>query len=260
VKGLAMKIKIFTSLLIAVGINHFFGCAVSKTEMITPESLKGGREVISSAVIMNMDVIEFDKRGARFSEASIVLAGKANDGTSLILPVNQIKQIRTSVVPPVSMEYLKYNLSQIMLKDNVLVIYNSNGGVYKKKSKLIFGTTDENKQAAYSLEQIKEVYIERAETISIDEALSTPQKVRQVVTLKGELVSFDSSGAVVTYSTGTVVGIAKSGEFVSLHKDSILYYNVARTDVAGSILATVGAIALAGVALLATIYCVMGGC
>jgi hypothetical protein len=253
VKGLTMKNKIFTSLLIAAVINYFFGCAVSKTEKIPPELYKGGREVISSAVMINMEVIEFDKKGARFTGVSTVFAGKADDGTQLILPINEIKQVRTTIVPPVNMDNLNYTLSEIKLKNNLLVIYNSERGLYKKKSNSVIGTTDENKPAVYSLEQISEVYIERPETISIEEALSVPQKVRQVVTFRGEVVSFDSSGAVVTYTAGSVIGLTESGEFVNLHQDSILYYNVMRPDVAGSILATVVVYALAAVAVFVLI-------
>ena len=63
-----MKYRIFICFLIVAFFNYINGCSITKTERITPENLILDQEIIEEVVLVNLDVIKFDSKGARYSK------------------------------------------------------------------------------------------------------------------------------------------------------------------------------------------------
>jgi len=236
-----MKKQIFVSLLIVAFFNYINGCSVTKTERITPDKYSFNKEIIEEAVLLNLDVIKFDKEGGRYARPLDRVVGKLKNGENRKVLVEQIKEFRISSVEPTKLEDLNnQKIKEILLKNNVLTIFNANGGVYDEKAKIISGTTKAGETVKYSIDKVSEIYLERPETIS-DLNLSNGTKLTQVILKNSNLLyAFDEEGGRYLTQKKMITGLTPELKYVEIDPDSVLYLNVQRSDVSGSVLATVG--------------------
>jgi len=242
-----MKKQILISLLIVAFFNYINGCSVTKIERITPEKLSFSEENIEEIVLLNLDVIRFDKNGARYTKPPDSIVGKLRDGSPVKFPVDQIKEFRTSSVNPIKPEELRNrNIEEILLKDNELITFDHNGGVYNEKEKKITGKTDYQKTIIININKVSEIYIEPATTISEFDLYNQKDiKLTQILLKENNLLYvFNQDGGRVFIQEQKITGISTQNELVTVDPDSVLYLNVQRSDVAGSILANVGVVVL----------------
>ncbi|HSL89006.1 MAG TPA: hypothetical protein VK870_06880, partial [Ignavibacteriaceae bacterium] len=249
-----MKHRIFISFLIVAVFNYISGCAITKTARINPENLILDQEIIKEIILVNLDVIEFDSNGARYAEPSDYVVGVLKDGKKFKLPVTKIKEFRTSNISPVKVEQLKnQKIKEMLLKNNILVTFDKNGGLYNEKDKKIVGKTAEQQVINLDINRVSEFYLETPTTISeSDLAIQNDLKLTHIVT-KGNylLYTFNQDGGKLLKEGRKITGLTPQKEVVIIDPDSVLYLNVQRSDVEGTILANIGVLVLIiGVAAL----------
>lgn len=248
-----MKRQILISFLIVAFFNYISGCSVTKTERITPEKLSFSKEIIEGVVLLNLDVIKFDENGGKYEKPRDQIVGKLKDGKNIEIPVDQIKIFRISTVEPAKLEALNnQKIKEILLKNNILVICDTNGGTYNQKEKIISGVTNDKESFKIRIDQVSEIYLERPKSIG-EFYLSNKKDIRftQVLLKNNFLYVFDNDGGRYFTQEKMITGITDEKKLVAIDPDSVLYLNVQRTDAVGTILANVGIIAaIMGVAVL----------
>jgi hypothetical protein len=249
-----MKNRLFISFLIAAFFNYINGCSVTKTIRITPENLKLDHEVIKEIILVDLDVIKLNKDGAHYTKPNKNIVGKLKDGRDVEFPVDQIKEFRISDTNPQNPEKLtNQSIKEILLKNYVLVTFDANGGVYYEKEKLIVGKTSDQKIININIDKVSEIYTESAITINESDLYTQKDiKIRQILLQRDNLLYiFNEDGARYVKEGGRITGLTPQNELVMVDPDSVLYVNVERSDAAGSILASIGVVALVcGVAAL----------
>ena len=182
------------------------------------------------------------------------MEGELKDGRKIKLPVAQIKEFRTSNITPLKLEDVaNQKIKEMLLKNNILVTFNENGGVYNGKDKKIVGKTSEQQAINLDIDRISEFYLEAPTTISeFDLAAQKELKVTQIVLKESNLsYTFNQSGAKIVKESSKIMGLTPQQEVVMIDPDSVLYLNVQRSDAAGTILANLGVlIVILGVAAL----------
>ena len=248
-----MKKQIFISLLIVAFFNYISGCSVTKTERIMPEKLSLSEEFIEEAVLLNLDVIKFDENGGQYAKPRDCIVGKLKDEKKVEVPLDQIKEFRVSTVEPTNVKDLKnQKIKEMLLKNNVLIVCDANGGAYDEKERNIFGVTTDKETFKISIDKVSEIYLERPLTISESE-LRNKRDVRltQVILKTNYSCVFDHEGGRYSTQEKMIIGLTPEKEVIALDPDSVLYLNVKRTDAAGTILANIGVLVVVlGVAAL----------
>ena len=249
-----MKHRIFISFLIVAFFNYINGCSITKTERITPENLVIDQEIIEEVVLVNLDVIKFDSNGARYTKPSDYVAGELKQGGKFKLPAANIKEFRTSNIAPLKLEDVtNKRIKEILLKNNILITFDENGGVYNEKDKKIVGKTSEQQAINLDIDRISEFYLETPTTVSeFDLATQNDLKLTQIVTKGSNLLyAFNQDGGRFIKESRKITGLTPQQEVVMIDPDSVLYLNVQRSDAAGTILANIGVlIIILGVAAL----------
>ena len=241
-----MKKQILISFLIVAFFNYIIGCSVTKTERISPENLSFSKEIIEEAVLNNLDVIRFDENGGYYAKPDNKIVGKLEDGKKIEFPVDRIKEFRTSRVEPIKLEDLSnQKIKEVHLKNNMLVTFDADGGLYNKEENQIIGNTVGKIHATINIDKVANVFLEVPDKID-EYILSAETKLTQIILQNNNLLYvFDKDGGkYLSYSKDMIIGLTPDKQSVTIDPDSVLYLNVQRSDVAGSILATVGVVVL----------------
>ncbi len=241
-----MKKQIFISCLIVAFFNYINGCSVKGTERITPEQLSFNKETIEEAVLLNYDVIKFDDKGAVYKKGPDLIIGKLIDNRAVRINVDYIKEFRTSNIKPLDMANLNnQKIKEILLKNNVLITTDNMGAKYNKETNTISGRTDTDQPFEIKVDKILKIFPERPDTISLMQIIQdTSKRVAQVLQMDNTLYIFDKNGGRYSSQKRFITGLTTEKEPVFIDPDSVLYLNVQRTNVPGTILANLGLIAL----------------
>lgn len=248
-----MKYRIFISFLVVAFFNYINGCTATRTERISPQNLVLDQETIEEIVLTNFDVIEFDDNGARYTIPAPYIAGKLRDGKEVKLEIDHIKEFRISTQSPIELDELKnQRIREILLKNNLLVAFDEYGASYNENDKAIVGRTNEKQTVNIKIERVSEIYLEAAKTVDEDELSAQKElKLTQVLVKSNLLYVFDQNGGKYFNEGRKITGRTAQNKIIMIDPDSVLYANVQRSDVAGTILANVGLIVvILGVAAL----------
>ncbi len=256
-----MKRQILISFLIVAFLNYIIGCSITKTERIVPDKLSLSEEVITGVVLLNLDIIKFDKNGGKFTKPPDTIVGKLKDGKQIEIPTDQIKEFRISTVEPVKLEDLKnQRIKEILFKNGVLVVCDANGGIYNESERNISGVSDDNEKFKINMDKVSEVYLEKPETIGAAFLHTKEIKLTQVLLKNNFLYVFDEDGGRYVTQEKMITGLTDEKTFVAINPDSVLYLNVQRTDAAGSILASLGVLVLIVGGIIAIILATKQSC
>jgi len=242
-----MKKQIFISFLIVAFFNYISGCSITKTERITPDKLSLSKEIIEEVVLLNMDVIKFDKNGARYENIPEKITGKLKDGRSAKFFVDQVKELWITTGNPIKPTELKnQNIIELQLKNNRLITFDSSGGKYNEKEKYIFGIDENQNKVSFPIDRVSEIFTDKATTINVQNInYQKDLGFKALVTKENNLLFvFDEGEGKLFPKDQKIIGFDEKKNLVSINPDSVLYLNVNRSDVTGSILASVGVIAL----------------
>lgn len=244
-----MKKQIFISFLIIAFINYINGCSITNTERITPDKLTLTEEIIEEAVLLNLDVVKFNNKGARYLKLSDRITGKSKNGRPIELLVDQINEFRISnniSLKPEELKNRNINIFELVLKNNRLITFDKNGGMYDEKERRIVGKDKSQNILNIPIDRISEIYTEPAVVVN-KYVLYNQKDIRLTAILAKEnniLYIFDQAGGKLITQDQKIIGFNEHDSLVSIDPDSVLYLNVKRLDVTRSILASVGIIAL----------------
>jgi hypothetical protein len=251
-----MKRQIFISILIVAFFNFINGCSVTQSEKIIPQQLTFEKDVIQEAVLTNFDVVKFDQDGGQYTRKPDFIEGTLLDGKKVKIPIDEIDEFRISNVDPVKIEDLmNRKVKEILLKNDVLAMFDNNGGLYNEKENQISGILRDSKEKVnISVDRILDLYLESPKTINESELkLNRDIRIAQVLWKSNHLLQkFNEVGGKFMAGKSLIIGKSENNQNIVLDPDSVLYVNVERTNVAGSILASLGLtiLILAGVVLI----------
>lgn len=241
-----MKNQIFISCLIVIFFNYIMGCSVKSTERMFPEQLSFDKETIEEVVLSNFDVVKFDDRGATYQKISGLIIGQLPDNKSVQVPVNEIKEFRTSNVEPIKISDLaNKKIKEILLVNHKVVIPDLNGAKYDQNTKTISGNLETGQPFKIAIDQVLNVFAERPDTVSLVKLMDNKNiRLTQIVKKDNTLYVFNKNGGRYQAPANMITGYTTENKLVSIDVDSVLYVNVQRTNIAGTILANLGLIAL----------------
>jgi len=241
-----MKYRIFISFLTVAFFSYINGCSVTKTERFTPENLVLDQEIIEELVLVNLDVIKFDNNGARYIKPANNVVGVLEDGRNIKLPVNKIKEFRTSSITPIKPEGLAdQKILEVLLKNNILITFDVDGGTYNKEEKTIVGKTSEQNPVNINIDKVSEIFNEPVMTINENDLFAQKDiRLTQILFNNNLLFIFNQDGGRYMIEDSKITGFTLQNKAVMVDPDSVLYVNVKRSDVAGTILANIGVIVI----------------
>jgi hypothetical protein len=250
-----MKKKIFISCLLVAFFNYINGCIVTRTEKVSPSKMVMTEEAIREAVLPDLRVIKFNDKGASYIFNPAVIAGTLQNGKQVRVPVNDIKEYRISAVEPAAFEDISsHKIREILVKNGVLLIFNSEGGMYDAETGLITGVLEDQKvPKKIMIDNVSEVYLKSPESIiNPDTNKLKGITFAQVLSRHTNILyRFDANGGKYESGANRITGISADNKVISLDPDSVLYVNIERTDAVGSIFASFGlVVAIAGVVAL----------
>ena len=130
---------------------------------------------------------------------------------------------RTFLIEPSKLEDLNnQKIKEILLKNNILVMCDTNGGTYNKKEKIISGVTNDKESFKMSINQVSEIYLERPKSIG-EFYLSNKEDLRltQVLLKNNFLYVFDNDGGRYFTQEKMITGITDEKKLVAIDPDSV---------------------------------------
>lgn len=235
--------EIFISFVLIAFFNYIIGCSVTKTEKVTNNFSK---EIISDVVLTNFSQIKFDDNGGKYESAPAKIVGYSNKGEKFEVDLDNIKEIRVSNPPSIKNEELNNKrITEIIANDYTLYEFGPKGATYIKDKSEIVGFDKYGRQFEITLNNILQIHTEEPQLIPTSKISLYPDTlITQVVNNDNRIYIFDQTGGKYVKEHDIVKGVTTSGNPVEINPDSILYANVKRTDVAGTILASIGLVLL----------------
>lgn len=243
-----MKHQTFISFLIVAFFNFINGCSVTQSEKTIPQKLTFEKDVIEEAVLTNFDIVKFNQNGGRYIKEPDYIEGRLINDKKVFVSTDQIEEYRISNVIPVNLEDLKNRkVKEILLKNDALVIFDNNGGIYDEKENQISGILrDSDEKVNIPVDRISSIFLESPKVINVSELMSDKDiRITQIL-LKTQhrLLRFNKDGGKYVINKSMIIGHTEENQKIELNPDSVLYVNVQRTNVAGTILANLGLILL----------------
>lgn len=238
-----MRKEILISFLIIALFNYLNGCVIKNTEKATNNFEK---ENILYVVLPNFDRIEFNDAGGNYLVMPPMIQGISKKGDEIKVELDSVKEIIVSNPGAVNLEDLNGKvISEIITKEDKLYEFNSKGGTYRKGNNSIEGTDISGLRIKISLDKIREVYSGKLQKVSASEIKLVPDtSIAQIVYNNNKVCIFDENGGRYYKEHGVIEGITPAGVSVAINPDSILYADVERTNVAGTIFANLGIVML----------------
>ena len=222
--------KIFIIFLTLSILNYLAGCYSS--DQISSSEMKVDDYKIVQTIMPDGTVINFNKDGGTYKVAQIAISGTSEDSVKILLPADEIKEIRKNIVKSVSWENLGgLKITEIIYKNNRLYVFDDFGGVISEDGKYIKGTMPNGYPITLMVQHIKEFHTERpelADTSNIENIL--PDDIEQIVTKGNELITFDKMGAEILKNVGIISGITEEGKYLNIKAEDILYVNISKYE------------------------------
>lgn len=145
----------------------------------------------------------------------------------------------------------------LMLTTDETVDFDHVGGTFNTAERTFHGMSETGEEIRIHIAYVSQV---RLRTVangeprtslmtgkSFEKTFGAPkdEKIVAAVLINGRVVDFDEQGARVSVAVQSLVGITTAGERVTIPLDDILYFQVRKTDVGKTLLATFGVVALA---------------
>jgi hypothetical protein len=233
-----MRAKTITSIIILTNLILSSGCSY-KLERITLEEIKTENKYVSEVELLNNEVVRF-YYGGDYEIIPDILEGKLEDGTDIVLSREDISEFRTTIANSISPNLLKEkSITEILLKDNSVVIFNDRLAFFSLKEMKTGGVTFDNEYIEVDNDSILAYYIERPEKLP-DSVLQRSGKIKlaQVVMNNGKVYNFNNDEQTYTVIQDVISGENEISNLVKIPVDSILNYSIKRTDYTTSIAST----------------------
>ena len=219
--------KLFTCFLLFALTNYLFGC-YTLNEISDSKDLSADNCKVTQLVLKNGNVIKFDKNGGSLKTASIVIEGNLVNGNNMVLPLEEVYELRKTKLQSLSIDQIGSNkITEVISNGNRLFKFNAEGGNYIKSTGFISGLTEDNKVMKIRPIHLIEIHTEQPQLISKDRLLETGDIfIARAITQGREIISFDNNGANIRQNVTFVSGKTTEGSWVSINTEKISNLNV----------------------------------
>jgi len=254
-----MNRSVLCSFVLLAFVNYLMGCSISTEQQIAKEEVSFAEDKVTHVVLSDGEAVAFDSNGARLF-LSTTISGRTEEGEEKVVLVDTVSQFRTSRVPSVPFEEIgSQKIIEVVNVHGRLIQFDRSGGTYDPATGMIKGRPIDFSSVGSSLEldarRLKVIRTVAPPAISKAEFLALqPLNAIELLTVGSKLlVTFDSLGGVLdTGRTAIIVGRTEEGAYVQYGLDEVVHVKVERTDVTGTVIASLGVAALV-IALLGLI-------
>lgn len=252
-KSSFMGKKLFVFFLTLSLMNYLVGCYSS--EQVSSSEMKTEDYKIIEAIFPDGKVIKFNSNGGTYEVVDKAISGISEDSSKVLLPINQIKEIRKNIVSSVPLEELKgKKITEVVNKSNRIYEFNEAGGVLTDNGNAIKGKIINGYEINLKLDLLKEIHTERPELIDIANLTNIkPADIKQVVTQENELITFNKMGCEFLFNFGVISGVTDKNKQVNFNGDDVLYVNVKKMESLQTTLLVAGVVIGVGLIVLAVI-------
>jgi hypothetical protein len=222
--------KIFVTFITLSILNYLVGCYSS--DQISSAEMQVDDYKIVQAIMPDGTVINFNKDGGSFKVVPKAISGISEDSVKILLPTDEIKEIRKNIVKSVSLENLVgIKVTEVVYKNNRVYVFDDSGGVVSDDGKNIKGIMSNGYPISLNIQHIKEFHSERPELVdTADLEKIDPADIKRLVTRGNELIKFDKLGAEILYGAKIISGITDQNKFINIKADDVLYVNISKYE------------------------------
>lgn len=221
-------------------VNLLMGC--TSVEKVPVQEAERAAEKITELVLIEGDLVQFNKDGAIFLPSQEGVLGSRMDGNPEFIPLSGLRECRISPPQSVSVENLgNARIAEVVLKSRLLVGFQPPGAVYDSAGHLILGTKTDGTAARYPLGRVASIRTAVPASISVRELqLHQEQTVYEVVENQGVAFTFGPKGGHFEKRDAVFTGTDWTGTHVDVPASSVLYARVTKVNAVGTILAVLG--------------------
>ena len=235
--------KILTSLLIIAFINFLYGCY--SQEKAFKEELVVNEEKIMKVVYPDGNVVDFNEQGATYFTIGSGIMGTSDKGKRIVLPINNIQEIRLNGAPSVSFSEVGNRIiKEVIINPDILYKFDQSGGIYDKELNRIKGVLLDGQPVTFKSEQVREVHLGDSKIISSTELENNDSVLISSVILSANnrVIKFNDEGGRYIKQKAFISGTTTTNEVVQIDASDILYVMIEKTNVVGTVFVTLGVI------------------
>ncbi len=227
---------LINSLLIVIVLNFAIGCSVVRTKQIIPEKSSYYNYNIHGVVLLDSTVFEFNQDGGQYIPPVDNITGRCINGEVINISTELIKQFRTSPPESINIENLgSQPIKEILLKNGQLIVFDQQDGFYNFNQKEITGTSENGSSINVNINKILQIYVNHPNTISYED-LNKTTKLTQILLKEDNIIyTFDEQGGQYIQKTAKITGLTTDSLFVTVTADSVMYLQIQKVDVAGTV-------------------------
>ena len=240
-----MITRVTAVVLIAALLLNLVSCM--KTVRVFKEELPQNiSEKIIEVVLISGEVVKFDEAGGKYySTSRDAISGVTTDGKHRMIFLDRISEIRISRPQTISpAEVGGQKITEAVFINRYLLVFDENGGLYDPTQREITGKALDGTPVKVGIDKIKEIRLNRPETLPLDHLIAEKDQSVSEVVGDNFVTVFDDKGGRFERGWQGISGVTEGGKPVDLNLDDILYVRVKKTDVALSLAAVVGVIAI----------------
>lgn len=252
--------QILCSFILLAFVNFLMGC--TSIERVPPQEAQRDGQKIIELVLLDGGLIQFGEYGARFRPMEGVIVGTTADGSPMSVPLGELQECRISPPRSISIENVgNAGIREIVFRNGRLVRFQEPGARYDSTTQRIRGKTTDGAPVTYAAGTVLSIRTEKPEALRVDELKSRPSRtVYEAVDHKNVVITFGPPGGRIESQPAVFYGYDTQGHAVEIAVDSVLYARVERTNVAGTVLATLGIVALVGVVVVLIVLATKQSC
>jgi len=222
-----MKKALIIFLLISI-INYLVGC-YSNEQVSTSEVWTEDYKTINEVIFPDGKVVKFERNTGTFTVAEIAISDVFEDSTKILIPIDQVKEIRKNIVSSVPLEKLNAKkITEVVNKSNRIYEFDEQGGFISDDGKSIKGKLFSGFEININTDIIKEFHTGRPELINLDSLKNiNPSEIKQLVTNANELITFNNNEVKILQNVGIISGVINNQK-VYFNEDDILYVNISK--------------------------------
>ena len=222
--------KVFIIFLLLTILNYLIGC-YSNEQVSTSEVWTEDYTTINEVIFPDGSVVIFEPNTGTFTVAETAISGLSDDSIKILLPINQVKEIRKNIVSPVPLEKLNgKKITEVVNKSNRIYEFDDEGGFITNEGKSIQGKLYSGFKVNFKSDLIKEFHTERPELINSDSPKKiNPSEIKQLVTNANELITVNDEEVIILHNVGIISGVTNNQK-VNYNEDDVLYVNISKYE------------------------------
>jgi len=106
------------------------------------------------------NVVDFNEQGATYFTIGSGIMGTSDKGKRIVLPNNNIQEIRVNEAPSVSFsEVANRIIKEVIINPDILYKFDQSGGIYDEELNRIKGVLLDGQPVTFKSEQVREVHL-----------------------------------------------------------------------------------------------------